>query len=213
MADVLYESLLDTCVSKAMATVKSMKYDNVKALLDDGDEKIDNIINGISNVKALPTEREMVLVQNKSLAEWNLSQEPKIDEAKKRLQTTYNEAVKVKDEVMELKKQLDLLSDEKSLDTSSVLLQAAAQSADDESEAIADQYLNGEIEVDQFLKVFIEKKTLAHMRKIKSERLLAILRQQQYAQPTSNSSATPYPTTTGAGLYPRAQPVRHSFWS
>lgn len=31
-------------------------------------------------------------------------------------------------------------------------------------QTIADRYLNGEIEVDQFLKEFIEKKTLAHMR-------------------------------------------------
>lgn len=56
----------------------------------------------------MPTEREMGLVQNKSLAEWNLSQEPKIEEAKKQLRNTYEEAVKVKEEVMELKKQLSI---------------------------------------------------------------------------------------------------------
>lgn len=54
----------------------------------------------------MPTEREMGLVQNKSLAEWNLSQEPKIEEAKKRLRNTYEEAVKVKEKVMELKEKL-----------------------------------------------------------------------------------------------------------
>ncbi|EJW74511.1 hypothetical protein WUBG_14583, partial [Wuchereria bancrofti] len=85
-------------------------------------------------VRTLPTEREMGLVQNKSLAEWNLSQEPKIEEAKRQLRTTYEEAVKIKEEVMELKEKLNSLSEERSLDTSSALLQAAAQSADDESE-------------------------------------------------------------------------------
>ncbi|VIO97896.1 Uncharacterized protein BM_BM637 [Brugia malayi] len=157
----------------------------------------------------------MGLVQNKSLAEWNLSQEPKIEEAKRQLRSTYEEAVKIKEEVMELKEKLNSLSEERSLDTSSALLQAAAQSADDESEAIADRYLRGDIEVDQFLKEFIEKKTLAHMRKIKSDKLLAILQQQQYPQrPSSNFTSTPYPTK-GGGLYP--QPVslsssRQSFW-
>ncbi|KAM3717587.1 Vacuolar protein [Dirofilaria immitis] len=205
MVDVSYESLLDVCVSAAMTSVRNMNYDHIGELLDnDGEKKIDDIIDNISQVRTLPTEREMGLVQNKSLAEWNLSQEPKIEEAKRRLRNTYEEAVKVKEEVIRLKGKLNSLSEERSLDTSSALLQAAAQTADDESEAIADRYLNGEIEVDQFLKEFIEKKTLAHMRKIKSEKLLAILRQQQYPQqPSSNFRGIPYPTK--GGLYP--QPV------
>lgn len=65
-----------------------------------------NLFSQIFKVRTLPTEREMGLVQNKSLAEWNLSQEPKIEEAKKQLRTTYEEAVKVKEEVMELKEKL-----------------------------------------------------------------------------------------------------------
>uniref|UniRef100_A0A915Q3N8 VPS37 C-terminal domain-containing protein n=1 Tax=Setaria digitata TaxID=48799 RepID=A0A915Q3N8_9BILA len=204
MVDASYESLLDVCVSAAMTSVRNMNYDQIGALLDDeGEKKIDDIIGNISQVRTLPTEREMGLVQNKSLAEWNLSQEPKIEEAKKRLRSTYGEAVKVKEEVMKLKEKLNSLSEERSLDTSSALLQAAAQSADDESEAIADRYLCGEIEVDQFLKEFIEKKTLAHMRKIKSEKLLAILRQQQYPQFSSNFKTTPYPSKGGGGLYPQ----------
>ncbi|VIO97895.1 conserved hypothetical protein,hypothetical protein [Brugia malayi] len=216
MVDVSYESLLDVCVAAAMTSIKNMNYNQVGELLNNGAEKkIDDIIDNISQVRTLPTEREMGLVQNKSLAEWNLSQEPKIEEAKRQLRSTYEEAVKIKEEVMELKEKLNSLSEERSLDTSSALLQAAAQSADDESEAIADRYLRGDIEVDQFLKEFIEKKTLAHMRKIKSDKLLAILQQQQYPQrPSSNFTSTPYPTK-GGGLYP--QPVslsssRQSFW-
>ncbi|KAL3984806.1 Modifier of rudimentary (Mod(r)) family protein [Acanthocheilonema viteae] len=217
MVDASYESLLGVCVSAAMTSVRNMNYDQIGELLNnDADKKIDDIIDNISQVRTLPTEREMGLVQNKSLAEWNLSQEPKIEEAKRQLRTTYEEAVKVKEEVMELKEKLNSLSEERSLDTSSALLQAAAQSADDESEAIADRYLSGEMEVDQFLKEFIEKKTLAHMRKIKSDKLLAILRQQQYPQqPSSNfKTTTPYPTK-GGGLYPQSvnqSSSRQSFW-
>ncbi|VDM09695.1 unnamed protein product [Wuchereria bancrofti] len=227
MVDVSYESLLDVCVAAAMTSIKNMNYNQVGELLNnDAEKKIDDIIDNISQarlllfwnffVRTLPTEREMGLVQNKSLAEWNLSQEPKIEEAKRQLRTTYEEAVKIKEEVMELKEKLNSLSEERSLDTSSALLQAAAQSADDESEAIADRYLRGDLEVDQFLKEFIEKKTLAHMRKIKSDKLLAILRQQQYPQqPSSNIGTTPYPTK-GGGLYPQSvspsSSRQSSFW-
>ncbi|KHN83036.1 Vacuolar protein sorting-associated protein 37B [Toxocara canis] len=158
----------------------------------------------------------MGLVQNKSLAEWNLSQEPKLEEAKKKLLNTYEQAVSVKAEVEELKAKLDSMSEQRSLDTSSALLQAATQSAEDDSEAIADRFMKGEIDVDQFIKEFIEKKTLAHMRRIKSEKLLAILRQQQYTAPTQPmASSPPYPSH-GGGIYPQppnAIPARHSFWS
>ncbi|VDK82894.1 unnamed protein product [Litomosoides sigmodontis] len=101
MVDTSYESLLDVCVSAAMTSIKNMNYDQVAELLNDDDDnkKIDEIVDGISQVRTLPTEREMGLVQNKSLAEWNLSQEPKIEEAKRQLRTTYEEAVKVKQEI------------------------------------------------------------------------------------------------------------------
>ncbi|VDN22253.1 unnamed protein product, partial [Gongylonema pulchrum] len=148
-----------------MGSIRSMNYEQIGALLEE-DGKIDEIIDNIPQVRTLPTEREMGLVQNKSLAEWNLSQEPKIEEAKRRLLSSYEEAVKVKEEVLSLKEKLDSLSEQRSLDTSSALLQAAAQAADDDSEVVAGCYLSGQIEVDQFLKEFIELKTLAHMRSV-----------------------------------------------
>lgn len=52
MVDPSYESLLDICLSSAMASVRNMNYDQVGALLEDnGDRKIDEIIDNISQVK------------------------------------------------------------------------------------------------------------------------------------------------------------------
>lgn len=48
----------------------------------------------------------MLLAQNKSLAEWNLSQEPKIREGKERLLQTFEQASKMKEEAEELKNRL-----------------------------------------------------------------------------------------------------------
>lgn len=76
----------------------------------------------------------MKLAQSKSQAEYNLSMEPKLKAAKERLATTYNEAEKIKSEVELLKAKLDSISENRSLDTVSVLLQAAAQDAEDKSE-------------------------------------------------------------------------------
>ncbi|VDM45328.1 unnamed protein product [Toxocara canis] len=211
MGDPTYESLLEMSVSAAMAQVRNMSNEQLNALLSDN-SKIDAIIENIPQVRTLPTEREMGLVQNKSLAEWNLSQEPKLEEAKKKLLNTYEQAVSVKAEVEELKAKLDSMSEQRSLDTSSALLQAATQSAEDDSEAIADRFMKGEIDVDQFIKEFIEKKTLAHMRRIKSEKLLAILRQQQYTAPTQPmASSPPYPSHGGVmtGNLAKIEVVEH----
>lgn len=68
-------------------------------------------------------------------------------------------------------------------------MQVAAQEADDDAESLISQFEEGEIAVDIFLKQFKEKKTLAHVRKIKSDRLSALLREQTYMplQQTANS--------------------------
>lgn len=48
-------------------------------------------------MKSLVTEKEMLLAQNKSLAEYNLGQEPKLRQAKEKLLHTYEEAAKHKE--------------------------------------------------------------------------------------------------------------------
>merc|ERR1719382_995970 len=50
-------------------------------------------------MKALQEEKEMLLTSNKSLAEYNLSQEPIVREAKARLQEKYQTAQQLGQEV------------------------------------------------------------------------------------------------------------------
>lgn len=135
----------------------------------------------------MPTDKESALAANKSLAEWNLAQKPRIDAAKTQTVDLYDQVKKLQGEVAVLKSQLDSVSSSKSLDTTSSLMQVAAQEADDDAEALFTQFENGEISVEIFLKQFKDKKTIAHLRKIKSDRLAALLREQtysSYAQPT-----------------------------
>ncbi|MFH4980534.1 hypothetical protein AB6A40_007243 [Gnathostoma spinigerum] len=179
-----YDSILEAAVASAMLGLRNMSNEQLSNLLEDT-AKIDSIIDNLPQARTLPTEREMGLAQNKSLAEWNLSQEPKLEEAKARLKETYDKAVSLKAEVEELKARLDKLTKQRSLDSSSAILQAAAQDAEDESEKIAESFIEGNIEIEQFLREYMEKKKVAHMRKIKSQKLLAFLKEQQYGIPVS----------------------------
>ncbi|VDD94603.1 unnamed protein product [Enterobius vermicularis] len=221
-----FDAVLETAVASAIASIRNLSYEQLNEMLND-DSKINSLVDTVPQVSFLPEQRDLCSAQNKSLSEYNLSQEPQLEAAKMKLLKTYEETKKLKEEVTELKQKLDSLSEQRSLDTLSAVLQASAQSADDESDAIVEQYLGSEIEVEPFLDKFIEKKTLAHMRKIKSEKLLALLRQQRYpamktsmshskgykGMSTSCSAGTPYPSqyTGGYPQPPMPQP-RHSFY-
>merc|ERR1740123_1525318 len=80
-------------------------------------------------MKALQDEKEMLLTSNKSLAEYNLSQEPVVREAKARLQEKYRAAQQLGEEVQvrELKAALDTKQGNVSPDTLLALLEAANQ--------------------------------------------------------------------------------------
>lgn len=50
-------------------------------------------------------------------------------------------------------------------------LKLFAKEADDESEKLADSFLNGEIDVDRFVTRYLQTRALSHIRKTKEEKL------------------------------------------
>uniref|UniRef100_A0A7I4YYU1 Modifier of rudimentary domain containing protein n=1 Tax=Haemonchus contortus TaxID=6289 RepID=A0A7I4YYU1_HAECO len=201
-----YESLADVCVNSAMANIRTMTVDQLNDLLYN-ESRLDALIDNLPQIRSLPTEREAGLAQNKSLAEWNLAQEPKLNQLRTQVKALHAQAVTLRSEVESLKAKLDEVSSSKSLDTTSNLLQVAAQEADDDAENTTKAFLAGTIPAEQFLKDLLEKKTLAHIRKIKSDRLITILRDQQYAQ-----AAPPLPPRTAPYPDLPAGPSRRSFY-
>lgn len=60
--------------------------------------------------------------------------EPKLNEVCSKLETTHYKATQLKNDVEVLKQSLDSIAENRSLDTISAILQAAAQEAEDQSE-------------------------------------------------------------------------------
>merc|ERR1719288_224561 len=87
-------------------------------------------------MKALQEEKNMLLTSNKSLAEYNLSQEPVVREAKARLQEKYRAAQQLGEEVRQLKSTLDTKQGNVSPDTLLALLEAANQEVEGEGEPL-----------------------------------------------------------------------------
>lgn len=62
-----------------------------------------------------------------------------------------------------------------SLETALALLRTAASEMEEESDKIAQKFLNNDIELDTFLDDFLTKRRIMHMRLVKSEKLSKIL--------------------------------------
>ena len=91
------------------------------------DDKFDEVIKGLPQMKAMYSEKEMVMASNKSLAEYNLSQEPVLREANERLLEKYGEATTLSDKVRSLQSELERKSGSVRPDTLLALLEAANQ--------------------------------------------------------------------------------------
>ncbi|XP_071448725.1 vacuolar protein sorting-associated protein 37B [Hetaerina americana] len=148
--------------------------EELKELLND-DTKCDELVENMQEIKNLVTEKEMLMASNKSLAEYNLSKEPNLTEGKQRLlelnETASNLYASVEEKLVELKKHSGNLSS----DTTLALLQTAAAETEEESETLANKFLDGDIEVDAFLDQFAILRKLMHLRRVKADKMAEIL--------------------------------------
>lgn len=208
-----YMHELNPDYNPATGMLHHMTTDELKKLLND-DDRLESMIKDLQQVKNLEAEREMLIASNKSLAEYNLSQEPVLEKLKVQLQRQFDELKSYKRRVESKKKSMDELTKSMSLDTTLALLQTAAAEAEEESEAISESFLSSEIGVDSFLETYLSKRKLAHLRRVKVEKMVELLNSQ--ASKTLNFSASsegafssnsnlPYPMS-GGGVYPPSYP-------
>ncbi len=106
-------------------------------------------------MKALYSEKEMLMASNKSLAEYNLSQEDPLTKARCRLQEKHREVRRLAEKVRNAKRDVDDKAGHTEPDTMLALLQAAGAEADEESEAVADEFMQNQGDVDEFIKTFM----------------------------------------------------------
>ena len=96
------------------------------------------------------------MTQNKSLATYNLSQEPILKSKKEALAAKHREAVQLLQQLKESRSKLESKSGNFQPDVLHDLLQIACSEAENDSERIAEDFLSNKIEsVDEFLDSFM----------------------------------------------------------
>ncbi|XP_046386384.1 vacuolar protein sorting-associated protein 37B [Ischnura elegans] len=173
--------------------------EELKELLND-DSKCDELVENMQEIKNLVTEKEMLMASNKSLAEYNLSKEPSLTEGKQRLlelsETASDLYTSVEAKLAELKKHSGNLSS----DTTLALLQTAAAETEEESETLANKFLDGDIEVDAFLDQFAVLRKLMHLRRVKADKMAEILTKMHQDQQKGLDSSPFLPPTLSPSI-------------
>lgn len=177
-----YVSDVNPDYTAALGLFQHLNNDELQKLLND-DGRVESMVKDLQQVKNAENEREMLLASNKSLADFNLSREPKLRQSRQRLQELYGIAQELKQEAEQNKKRLDSTGGQASLETTLALLQAAAAQAEEESEKVANKLLDNESSVDSFLEEFVESRKLAHLRRVKVEKMTELLTRGSRAAP------------------------------
>ncbi|XP_042276388.1 VPS37B subunit of ESCRT-I a [Thunnus maccoyii] len=155
------------------------------------DEKLTQMIQEMDEMQEVQQSKETTLVNNRTLAEQNLALQPRLEHKKEQLTKRYN-CLQESFEAYQLRKStLDHKSGNTSLDILLALLQAEGAKIEEETENMADSFLDGDMTLDSFIDAYQSKRKLAHLRRVKIEKLQEmVLRGQQLPQasvPTSRS--------------------------
>lgn len=137
----------------------------------DNDAALVEYFESREDIKRLQEERKKIVERNEELATENLSLKPQLEEKQQELIELYAELESKRNELNDLQQQQQALADHYAPHNILARLKIAASEVEDETEAIAENFLNGDIAIDEFLKTYIPKKTLCHSRRAKEEKM------------------------------------------
>merc|ERR1719318_1545671 len=120
-------------------------------------------------------------------------QEPMLRECKASLVEKYATAGKLGEEVKTLQSQLESKSGQVRPDTLLALLEAANQEAEEESETLMEAFLQDGGSVEQFLESYQEKRKVAHLRRIKVDKMKELIMKKSGPARTAPPPPHPYP--------------------
>ncbi|KAJ4426621.1 vacuolar protein sorting-associated protein 37B [Periplaneta americana] len=162
----------------ALGLFSHLSAEELKELLND-DSKFDDMMKDIKQIKDLEAEKEMIMASNRSLAEFNLTKEPQLAEGKERLHELSETGAALCHSIEGKVSKIKQHSGDLTLETTLALLQTAAAESEEESDAIAEKFLDGELDLESFLEQFTARRKKMHLRRVKADKMAEILTRQR----------------------------------
>ncbi|KAI0234873.1 Vacuolar protein sorting-associated protein 37A [Lamellibrachia satsuma] len=148
-----------------------MSLQELRELSEDEDRQTD-IVRQLPEIMQLMATRADLCGGNEELARENLSKKPIFEERKKGVLEKFDVLNDLRLQFDEHSQRQDVLREQFSESNLIDILRVAALEADEESEVIADSFLDGKLQLNDFIKKFLETKTLAHLRRAKAEKMV-----------------------------------------
>ncbi|KAK7874221.1 hypothetical protein R5R35_006263 [Gryllus longicercus] len=185
----MYTNFPEPDYPAALGIISHLSSDELKDILND-ETKFEELMKDIKQFKDLETEKEMIIASNRSLAEFNLAKEPQLQEGKQRLQDLSAKGEELCQSVESKIGELRSKTADLSLDTTLALLQTSAAESEEESEAIAEKFLEGDLEIDGFLEQFSARRKLMHLRRVKADKMTELLAERSRSPNVLSRSST-----------------------
>ncbi|XP_029358876.1 vacuolar protein sorting-associated protein 37C [Echeneis naucrates] len=171
-----------------MEKLQDLSQLELQELLDNAD-RVESMALESDEIQNIQLEREMALASNRSLAEQNLDMKPRLESQKEALVERYSQLEAVRETYRQHCFVRDGIEGQVSPEALFSRLQAEGSKTEAESEALADEFLEGSLSLDAFLEHFLSLRSLAHKRRVRIEKLQEILRQRSEGNPSTMTSS------------------------
>ncbi|XP_067890828.1 vacuolar protein sorting-associated protein 37A isoform X1 [Heterodontus francisci] len=148
-------------------------------LNDNEDLLLEHFI-GLPQLKQICTDKDDLVNYIEELAKKNLQLEPQLEAERQELLDKYDQLTQLKCIFEKKLQRQHELSEGCSLSALQARLKVAAHQAEEESDVIAEEFLEGKVEIDDFLSSFMEKRTICHCRRAKEEKLQHLIQHGQF---------------------------------
>ncbi|XP_033606810.1 vacuolar protein sorting-associated protein 37A isoform X2 [Cryptotermes secundus] len=149
--------------------------------LSQSQDRLDDFIDKLPVVQKLNNNVEDMITRNEELAKENLSKQPRLEELGYSVREKLDALAVLKNSYESLSQEYQRLSDRYAPGSIKESLRLAALHSDEESERIAEQFLGGRMSVEQFVSIYLQKRTVSQIRKTKEEKLGSQLSELQRA--------------------------------
>uniref|UniRef100_A0A0A1X3B3 Vacuolar protein sorting-associated protein 37B n=1 Tax=Zeugodacus cucurbitae TaxID=28588 RepID=A0A0A1X3B3_ZEUCU len=183
-------------LNQLQTSIAPLSSDELKDLLND-DEKLDEKVSEV--LENLKTQKDDLLIENRSKAESNIEKEPRIIELRGKVNELMDEAKNYCEAVQEKLVEVKEKSGNVSQETALALIQTAAAESEEATDALIKQFTDNEIVVEAFLDEFLVTRKTMHLRKLKAEKMQELIRRQTQPGQRGNIGSHLLPNS---GFYP-----------
>ncbi|XP_018420620.1 PREDICTED: vacuolar protein sorting-associated protein 37A isoform X2 [Nanorana parkeri] len=150
--------------------LSELSVSQLSEMIEQEDVILEQFVN-LPQLKQIISDKDDLVKNIEELAKKNLKLEPILESKRQALLDKYELLTQMKTAFEKKLQRQHELSESCSLSALQARLKVAAHEAEEESDSIAENFLEGKTEIDDFLNLFMEKRTCCHSRRAKEEKL------------------------------------------